>query len=181
MRAIRVHVQVPFLTAIRQVDKADRIVGLGRSRMMKRGTVLILIALCVAATAAAAQEKKYGNGVTLATATKVESLLSQPDQHLGKTVRVDGVVTAVCEMAGCWMELGDAKPGAKTLRFKVDDGVIVFPVSAKGRRASAEGVFEKLSGEMAHEYEADRRKSKGGDTRNPVPRFQVKATGAVIY
>ena len=76
---------------------------------------------------------------------------------------------------------GHAKPGAKTLRFKVDDGVIVFPVSAKGRRASAEGVFERLSGEMAKEYEADRQKSKGGDTKNAVPTFQVKATGAVIY
>ncbi len=149
--------------------------------MMQRTSILVLFGLCIAVAAATAQEKKYGNGVTLTTATAVESLLSQPQQYLGKTVRVDGVITAVCEMAGCWLELADAKPGAKTLRFKVDDGVIVFPVSAKGRRASAEGVFEKLSGEMAKEYEADREKSKGGDTKNAVPSFQVKATGAVIY
>jgi len=149
--------------------------------MMKRATILILFALGVAAAASAVQEKKYGNGVTLTTATTVENLLSQPEQYLGKTVRVDGVVTAVCDMAGCWLELADAKAGAKTLRFKVDDGVIVFPVSAKGKRASAEGVFEKLSAEMAKEYEADRQKSAGGDTKNPVPSFQVKATGAVIY
>ncbi len=150
---------------------------------MKRVVVLILIAVCVAAVTAVAQEKqekKYGNGVTLTAATTVESLLAQPDKYLGKTVRVDGVITAVCEMAGCWLELADAKPGAKTLRFKVDDGVIVFPVSAKGRRASAEGVFEKVSGEMAKEYEADRAKSKG-DASAPAPAFQVKATGALIY
>ena len=149
---------------------------------MKRAGVLILVALCVAVTAAQdkAPEKKYGGGVTLTTATTVESLLSQPDKFLGKTVRVDGVITAVCEMAGCWMELSDPKAG-KSLRFKVDDGVIVFPVSAKGRRASAEGVFEKVSGEMAKEYEADRQKSKSGDTTAPPPSFQVKASGAVIY
>ncbi len=151
---------------------------------MKRASVVImLIALCAGVVAAAQekQDKKYGNGVSLTTTTTVEQLLAQPDQYLGKTVRVDGVITAVCEMAGCWMELADAKPGAKTLRFKVDDGVIVFPVSAKGKRASAEGVFEKLSGEMAKEYEADRQKSTGGDSKNPVPSYQVKATGAVIY
>ncbi len=149
---------------------------------MKRVGIVILLAAGVAAVSAvAAQEKKYGSGVTLTAATTVENLLSQPDKYLGKTVRVDGVITAVCEMAGCWLELADAKPGARTLRFKVDDGVIVFPVSAKGKRASAEGVFEKVSGEMAKEYEADREKSKGGDTKNAVPTFQVKATGAVIY
>lgn len=149
---------------------------------MKRVAILILLAVGVAAfsAVAAAQETKYGNGVTLTTATTVETLLSQPDKYLGKTVRVDGVVTGVCDMAGCWLELADAKPGAKTLRFKVDDGVIVFPVSAKGKRASAEGVFEKVSAAMATEYEADREKSKGGDTKNAVPSYQVKATGAVI-
>jgi hypothetical protein len=138
----------------------------------------------VAASVLGAQEKKYGSGVTLTTATTVEKLLSQPDTYLGKTVRVDGVITAVCDMAGCWMELADPKAdakSAKTVRFKVDDGVIVFPVAAKGKRASAEGVFEKVSGEMAMEYAADQAKSKGGDTKNAAPGFQVKATGAVIY
>jgi hypothetical protein len=149
---------------------------------MKRATVAIVLMLCaVAFTIVAAQEKKYGSGVTLTTPTTIDTLLAQPEKYLGKTVRVDGVITAVCEMAGCWLELGDGKPGARTLRFKVDDGVIVFPVSAKGKKASAEGVFERVSGEMAKEYEADRERSKGGDTKNAVPAFQVKATGAVIY
>ena len=150
---------------------------------MKRVSIVLLLGVCIAAVTLAAQEK-YGKGVAMKTATTVESLLAQPDKYLGKTVRVDGTITAVCDMAGCWMELADpnADPkAARTLRFKVDDGVIVFPVSAKGKRASAEGVFEKVSGEMAKEYAADQEKSKGGDTRNAVPGFQVKATGAVIY
>ncbi len=154
-------------------------------RMTTRIAIALLVGALSAAVGLAAQGQKYGNGVTLQAATSIENLLTQPDKYLGKTVRVDGVITAVCEMAGCWMELadptkGDGK-GAKTLRMKVDDGVIVFPQSAKGKRASAEGVFEKVSGEMAAEYAADREKSKGGDTKNPVPVFQVKATGAVIY
>lgn len=149
---------------------------------MKRTTVAIVLMVCaVTVSIVTAQEKKYGSGVTLTTPTTIDTLLAQPAKYLGKTVRVDGVITAVCEMAGCWLELGDGKPGARTLRFKVDDGVIVFPASAKGKKASAEGVFERVSGEMAKEYEADRDRSKGGDTKNAVPAFQVKATGAVIY
>lgn len=153
--------------------------------MMKRVSIVLLIGLGIATAATlAAQEKKYGDGVSLKTPTTIETLVAQPDKYLGKTVRVDGVITAVCEMAGCWMELADPKADpktAKTLRFKVDDGVIVFPVSAKGKPASAEGVFEKVSAEMAGEYAADQERSKGGDTKNPVPSFQVKATGAIIY
>ncbi len=152
---------------------------------MKRWMLACVLGVCMTAAATAtAQEKKYGNGVSLKTATTVEQLLAAPEQYVGKTVRVDGVVTAVCDMAGCWMEIADqkAEPGnAKSLRFKVDDGVIVFPVAAKGKRASAEGVFEKVGVAMAKEYAADQEKSKGGDTKNAVPSFQVKATGAVIY
>lgn len=152
---------------------------------MKRLSIVVLLALCIGAAATlAAQEKKYGSGVSLKDATTIETLLAQPDKYLGKTVRVDGVITGVCDMAGCWMEMTDPKADPKTskaLRFKVDDGVIVFPVTAKGQRASAEGVFEKVSGEMAKEYAADQEKSKGGDTKNAVPSYQVKATGAIIY
>ena len=152
---------------------------------MKRASIAVLLALCIGTVATlAAQEKKYGNGVNLKDAIAIDRLLAQPEKYLGKTVRVDGVITAVCEMAGCWMELADPKANAgaaKTLRFKVDDGVIVFPVSAKGQRASAEGVFEKVSGEMAKEYAADQEKSKGGDPKDAAPMYQVKATGAIIY
>ncbi len=148
---------------------------------MKRAVWFVLVACCLVATAVlSAQEQKFGKGVTLTTVTTIENLFAQPDKYLGKTVRVDGVVAAVCDMAGCWMELSDPK-AARTLRFKVDDGVIVFPVSAKGKKASAEGVFEKVSAEMAHEYAMDQEKSKGGDTKKDAPAFQVKATGAIIY
>ena len=32
-------------------------------------------------------------------------------------------------------------PEGPTVRLKVEDGVIVFPVTAKGKKVSAEGVF----------------------------------------
>ena len=52
-------------------------------------------------------------------------------------VSIEGVVTAVCEHMGCWMMLAPAGAAGEhpaTLRLKVEDGVIVFPVSARGRQ-----------------------------------------------
>ena len=45
------------------------------------------------------------------------------------------------------------------MRLKVDDGVIVFPVTAKGRKVSAEGVFEAV-GSGAESKEAAREHAK---------------------
>jgi hypothetical protein len=54
-------------------------------------------------------------------------------------VRVEGMVTDVCEMRGCWFEMAGEKAGEK-LRFKVTDGEMVFPMESKGKHATAEGV-----------------------------------------
>jgi hypothetical protein len=154
---------------------------------MKRAILGILVAVAVVATVlpiAAQQGTKYGTGVALKAVTPIDKLLADPKAYVGKTVRVNGVVKDVCTMAGCWMELvpdqADPKT-AKPIRIKVEDGVIVFPQEAKGKKASAEGVFEQVSGEMAKEYAADLKKEGKAETKDAVPTYQVKATGAVIY
>jgi len=38
----------------------------------------------------------------------------QLEEFIGKTVRIDGVVPAVCDKMGCWMDLPDEKADAKT-------------------------------------------------------------------
>lgn len=153
--------------------------------MMRTMLMAVIAVSLVAGIGASAAEQKYGTGVTLAAATPIETLLAHPKEYLGKTVRVDGVITAVCEMAGCWMEMRDEKAtdkAPKTIRIKVEDGVIVFPVAAKGKKASIEGVFEPVSEEMAHEYAMDQEKAKAGsDMKTAVPAYQLKGTGAVIY
>jgi hypothetical protein len=129
-------------------------------------------------------ETRLGTGVTLKDSTPIKSIVEQPATYVGKTIRIDGVATAVCAHMGCWMavaaEGNDGPAGdvrAPTIRLKVDDGVIVFPVSAKGRKVSAEGVFEALGGpgdsrDAAQEH----------DTHDPKASqsYQLKATGAII-
>ena len=62
----------------------------------------------------AAGETKLGTGVTLKEVTPIKALVEQPAAYVGKTMRVDGVATAVCEQMGCWMAV--AAEGRTTRR-----------------------------------------------------------------
>ncbi len=139
---------------------------------------LLAIGLLALVAPLAAGETKLGTGVTLKETTPIKALVDQPAAHVGKTLRIDGVATAVCTHMGCWMAVAaEGDEQGPTVRLKVDDGVIVFPVTAKGRKVSAEGVFEVVgsspeSKEAAGEHA--RHDAKASQT------YPLKATGAVI-
>ena len=137
--------------------------------------------LMAVAVVSAAGDEKFGKGVSLTEATSIKALYETPDKFVGKTIRIDGVVTAVCEEMGCWMALGETGQAENTVRLKVDHGAgIVFPIAAKGKAASAEGVFEKIADgdkegkEAAAEQAAQ---AKGADFGK---KYHLKATGAII-
>jgi hypothetical protein len=158
-------------------------------RLRSRFGILALAILCVVtvAPAAAGDGKVYGEGIHLAEVVKVSELIAHPDDYVGKKVRVEGLVTDVCPKRGCWMQLaGDRE--FETIRVKVDDGVIVFPMDAKGKRADAEGVFSKV--EMTKEQALSHAKhlaEERGETFDPAKAgnlptvvYQIQGTGAVI-
>lgn len=126
-----------------------------------------------------AEETKLGAGVTLTTATPIAALVEKPADYVGKTVRIDGVATAVCEAMGCWMAVApENDPKGKTVRLKVEDGVITFPVTAKGKKVSAEGVFEAIGASDEHASEAAGEHAKHDAAASK--KYQIKATGALI-
>ncbi|MET0213742.1 MAG: hypothetical protein ABW292_12095 [Vicinamibacterales bacterium] len=148
---------------------------------------LLAIGMLAFVAPLAGGETRLGTGVTLKDSTPIKSILEQPATYVGKTIRIDGVATAVCAHMGCWMAVaaegpvGNEGPGgnvqAPTIRLKVDDGVIVFPVSAKGRKVSAEGVFEALGG-AGDSRDAAQEHAKDDPTASQS--YQLKATGAII-
>ncbi len=155
---------------------------------MKNRLVAIVVAALVAGSFVFAQgPTKYGKPLTLKETTKISDILSQPDKYNGKRVRVEGTVADVCSMAGCWIAIAGDKE-SQAIRFKVDDGVIVFPMTAKGLRAVAEGVVsvsllseadQIKQGEMEakeHNKTFDPKTVKG-----PKTDVQLKGEGAEIY
>lgn len=102
--------------------------------------VLALVLTLALPAALAAGGRTYGQPLALKAEAKVADILANPDAYAGQKVRVRGIVTEVCEERGCWIKIGADR---KEILFKVEDGVISFPMSAKGSTVVAEGTVSK--------------------------------------
>jgi len=140
----------------------------------------VLLAAVLALSLHAAADTTLGAGVTLKEATPIASIAKAPKDYVGKTVRIDGLATAVCETMGCWMAVADStEKDAPTIRLKgKDGGAIVFPMSAKGKQVSAEGVFEAIG--AADKDSKDAAEEHAKKDAKASTEYQIKATGAVI-
>lgn len=131
----------------------------------------------------------YGAGVaTDGTAARVsiDELLANPEAYEGKTVQVEGMVTDVCPKRGCWMDLAGSGPGEK-VRFKVQDGVMTFPMEAKGAHAMAQGTvaIQRLTLEESRAHAEYQAREYGADVdpasiTEPTVVVRIDGTGAVI-
>ena len=150
------------------------------TRTLFAATTLLIVSMTVATRGA----ETFGTAPTVPDATPIAQLLAKPADFQGKTVRVEGVVTGVCTMMGCWMALAPADaPKGPAILIKVDDGVIVFPTSARGKRATAQGVVERIGTADSEGQEAAREHAEHeGRAKTDSPTsWQIKATGAIVY
>jgi hypothetical protein len=146
----------------------------------------LAIVLLASACFAFAGETKLGKPLTLRDQVPVAKLLASPDQYLGKVVQVKGTVRDVCQAMGCWMEIAEPS-STKGIRIKVKDGEIVFPKSAVGKTAIAEGTLAKLEltkeqaiAQARHEAEENNRKFDPASITGPKTIYQIQGAGAVI-
>jgi len=159
--------------------------------MIRRtATIAALCALALALAAPcvlAGEGKTYGKDLTGTEVVKISELIANPDKYVGKTVRAEGLITDVCPKRGCWLMLAGDKE-FQTVRVKAEDGVIVFPMSIKGKHATAEGVFTKidLTKEQAIEHAKHLAEEKGepfdAEKAKDIPTvvYQIQVTGAVV-
>jgi hypothetical protein len=152
---------------------------------MRLVALIATLVMLIAPAAAAEEGKTYGKGVDGTGVIKVSELVANAEKYVGQTVRVEGVVIDVCAKRGCWMDL---KSDGGKVRIKVDDGVMVFPMDAKGKHAVAEGVFTKIEmtpeeARAAAKHLAEE-KGQALDAANvpdaPTVVYQIAGTGAVI-
>ncbi len=126
-------------------------------------TILFLV---VTAAFLMAAEQKLGKPVDLKTSTTIKAILAEPEKYLGKEVKIEGEITQVCQMAGCWIMVKD-ESSKEPIMVKVDDGVIVFPKDGAGRKVIAQGKLEKLADEA----------QKEAGSNSP---YRIKGSGAVL-
>lgn len=129
--------------------------------------------------------EKFGAGVTLAEATSAAKILANPDEFVGKRVRVDGEIQEVCKMAGCWFSM-KADDG-KSIKFKVQDGAMVFRQDGVGKRVVAEGVIRKMVLDMEktikvaeHEAQEQGRPFDRASIKEPMTIVRIEGLGAVV-
>lgn len=156
------------------------------TRCVLLATTVMMVSLSVPTRGA----ETFGMAPTVKDATPIAQLLARPADFQGKTVRVEGIVTDVCSMMGCWMGIAPADaPKGQAILIKVEDGVIVFPTSARGKRATAQGVMERVGAadkegqEAAREHaeHAEHAEHGAGARSEETTSWQIKATGAIVY
>ncbi len=154
---------------------------------MRRKMILgLLLMFAVACTQKKNDAEKYGAALSLHEPSKVSAILAAPEEYLGKKVLVEGQVLEVCAKAGCWMEIASDQSGQK-IKVKVNDGEIVFPMTAKGKTAKVEGEVYKieLSAEEALGYQQHLAEEQGvafdsSSVTGPMTLYQLKGLGAEI-
>ncbi len=142
--------------------------------------------LVLLAGPAARAEERYGDGVTLEERTPISVIAAAPEEWVGRAVLVEGTVVEVCAKRGCWMDVASDQAYQK-IRIKVDDGVIVFPMSARGKVALVQGRVEAVrrTPEEAlawakHVAEEQGRPFDPSAAAEAATEYRVRATGAII-
>ena len=85
----------------------------------------------------------FGTGITIGKEpASLADVVKNADKLTGKTLRVEGEITGVCQAKGCWMELGklDSK-GNPPLFVKFKDYGFFMPKDSSGRTAIVEGTM----------------------------------------
>jgi len=153
------------------------------TRFLLSATILLVTAGC---RPAETPGTVYGERPTLGDTTLVSTILTDPESYLDQRVLVAGTVVEVCEKRGCWLQLASDRE-FETMRVKVEDGVIVFPMTARGHQAVVEGVVEKvvLSADEAREQARMHAEEQGlpfdsTATFEPTTTYQLRGIGALI-
>ncbi len=127
----------------------------------------------------------YGASLSASETTAIHDLLKDKESFVGETLQVEGTVVGVCAMRGCWIEIGGED--GESIRFKVNDGEMVFPMAAKGSSVRAEGVWTKIvvPVEELRANEAKKAAEAGEEfdpqsISEPYIGWQLKGLGAVI-
>ena len=81
-------------------------------------------------------QTKFGQPITEASTVPLPSIVKDPSQFSNKTVRTEGMVSAVCQSMGCWMQIADTSGKA---HIKMAGHSFFVPKESAGHRAVVQG------------------------------------------
>ncbi len=140
-----------------------------------------VLVLCAMAFAVAAQKSQhFGAAFTDAKTVSLKDALRDVEKLSGKTIKIEGEITDVCQEKGCWLVVTD---GRQEMRVKFKDYGFFVPKDASGRKVILEGVVEKktISEDHAkHIAQESGGKQDPAKIKGPQEIIQMTATGVEI-
>lgn len=109
---------------------------------------------------------KFGTAITETTTTALPAIVKDPGSYANRTVRTEGMVSAVCQSMGCWMQIADTSGKA---HIKMAGHSFFVPRESSGHRAIVQG--KVLSGPQGA--------ACGNDScgNQEVTQVEIEATG----
>jgi hypothetical protein len=134
------------------------------------GILTFGLLLAVSSAVWAADATTLGKPLTLKKQTAISAIAHNRDKYVNRLVQVKGKVTEACEHSGCYMMLANDQGNTVKIKRATDD--IVFPTSAIGKMARAEGKFVKV--EMTQQEAQERAKAEAAERNVPVEKMKVE-------
>jgi hypothetical protein len=113
-------------------------------------------------------QKKFGSEITEKSSTPLDQIVRHPGQFSARTVRTEGVVSAVCKSMGCWMELAD---DAGLAHIKMAGHSFFVPKDSTGHRAVIQGKVVRAT------PEGDDCAEEAKQQTGQVAKVEIEATG----
>src|SRR5688500_11502562 len=120
------------------------------------------------------EKKQFGAAITEKAPTSLTSLVKEPEKFANQTVCTEGVVSAVCKSAGCWMEIADDSGQA---HIKMAGHSFFVPREANGHRARIQG--KVIPSEAAQDTcgQKDGCRENAEKETGKVAKIEIEATG----
>lgn len=153
---------------------------------MRKKTLSLALLMALSFSSLAQAESVFGERPKLKGLVKISTLLEHPKDYLGKEIKIEGIAMDVCPKRGCWMKIkSDRKK--ESLLIKVNDGEMVFPMSARGKNTVLQGRLVQSSMPEHEVIELEKaRAEKAGKKFDPAsvkgPRISYKfiPSGVII-
>ena len=114
----------------------------------------------------------FGLEFTLDSSIPAGTVLTNPDEYVGKTVRVTGKVSDVCQKMGCWMVITDAD---QHMRITTKDHKFFVAKDGAGATCDLEGTVVKQEASPARTAHFKSEQSEGA----PMP--EAEEAGEATY
>jgi hypothetical protein len=127
--------------------------------------------------AVAPKGEAFGKSLPAGEPLAAATVLHHPETYAGKRVMIDGTISEVCKVKGCWMVMAE---GDKKMRVTFENYGFFVPKDCSGRKVRVEGAFEmkELSVADAKHYLEDAGKhADAAKITEPVRELTLVASG----